>query len=150
DLVHHVEVVLQPPVLSDDAARVDDRLRQPGRLAVPGADLPGLGEHGDPALVGPPGLDVDAVDLLARLEDRLRPLGRALAVRGGRVEGDGDDDHARVLWLVVETEDPGARERRGVRIEVVAHSALLLKCRTWLQDMGAPPGRAHRSSDWDS
>ncbi|MDF2694022.1 MAG: hypothetical protein K0S65_2405 [Labilithrix sp.] len=73
------------------AALLDHLLGDRLPLLVPGGHLRRYREHVDPLLVRTLDVEVEKVDLLARLEDGARPLGRPAAIRCRRLPRDGDE-----------------------------------------------------------
>jgi hypothetical protein len=116
-LVHPRERGEQLGVFARVAAVVDDRLRARLALFVPDGDLGRGFEHDDAREVRAVHVEVVEVDLLRRLEDGGRALGRAAAVRGGRLPGNGQDPELGLGGRVREAEDAGVTGRGRVRVE---------------------------------
>src|SRR5207237_668737 len=78
------------------AAVRDDAPRDPAGLGVPPHDARIFVEHGDAGLVRMARLAVVQIDLLRRFENRARAARGAAAVRRRGLEGNGNDDDARL------------------------------------------------------
>ena len=64
-------------------------------------------------------LAIEEIDLLRGIEHRTRAARRAAAVRRGRFERHGNDDHPRLVGRKGKAEDAGACRCGSVRVEVV-------------------------------
>ena len=113
--------LLPEPTVDGFAGRVDrspvaGRDRCP-RSRVLGEQRIGNVQHVDAALVRPPGLQVEEIDLMARSQDGGRPELSPAGIRRRRRERHRNDDEIGLSPTRRQSEDPGAWQRRRIRIE---------------------------------
>ena len=101
----------------DDAALFDDRRGDRFRLLIQPDDLLRDLEHGDARFVRPSGIAIEQIDLLRRLEHRLRPARRPAAVRSRRLVRNGNDDDARIVGRERQAVNAGAGTGRSIGVE---------------------------------
>jgi hypothetical protein len=105
----------------DDAPDLDHGLGEFARLAVEARDGRDEGvsrwKGRDSLFVRPSEVDVEEIDLPARLDDRLGSVPGAVAVARRRVERHRDDDEARLVERRGQSVDAGAGRRGGVGIK---------------------------------
>ena len=118
DRVHALEVREPPRVVAELASGLDDRIGEAGCFLVPLRDPRVERVHVDPRSVRSSVLQVVEVDLAAGRENRLGPVRGPAPVRGRRVKRNAEHLDPRLVGAGRQAEDPAARERGRVGIEL--------------------------------